>query len=179
MEYFADVDYWRVEDLFSNINPSDILLNEHEKKRLLSLFIADMSVEYDAKKLFNFITNNLKISQELEHLLKPWQYEELKHADAFRKIIIIIYQIDEQMLLNDLQKRTCNFKPYENILDDEFKICVLLAYDECSTTIAYRKDSFYQHMGPDAFKKWHRFVIADEARHLKNAVPHIPQQNHE
>ena len=129
-----------------------------------------MSVEFDAKNLYQYLASNLKMSFELEQILKPWYYEELKHADAFRRILHIVYGLDEQELLNQLQASVANFCPFESLLDDEFKICVLLAYDECSTTIAYRKDSFYERMGPVAFKKWHRLVIADEARHLKNAV---------
>lgn len=170
MDYQAKVDYWRVDDLFKDVNPNDIVISPNERARLHNLFMADMEVEIDSKNLYDTLYANQLVSKELDNFLKPWLYEELKHADAFRKILSLIYHLDESQLYKSMTNHSCDFKPFENLLEDEFKLCVLFAYDECATTIAYRKDSFYQHLGPKAFCTWQRLVIADEARHLKNAV---------
>ena len=41
MDFIAEVDYWRVDDLFSNIHTQDILLSHEEKQSLKPLFISD------------------------------------------------------------------------------------------------------------------------------------------
>ena len=170
MGYLADVNYWRVDELFMNILPQAIHIDDHQRQSLKTLFLADMSVEFDAKNLYDFLHVNHLVSEELEAFLKPWLYEELKHADAFRRILSLTHALDEVELLAGLHQRTADFSAFENLLEDEFKFCVLMAYDECSTTIAYRKDTFYKKLGPIEFVKWHKLVIEDEARHLKNAV---------
>jgi rubrerythrin len=170
MDYTAQVDFWRVDDLFMSVRPDDIILEPQQKQKLRALFLSDMGVESDAKNLYEFLHAHHLVSVELERFLKPWLYEELKHADAFRRILSLTHALDEHELLDSLQQRTYEFNSFGHLLEDEFKLCVLMAYDECSTIMAYRKDSFYQNLGPKEFIQWHKLVIADEARHLRNAV---------
>ncbi|MFL5629614.1 MAG: hypothetical protein ACJ788_28920 [Ktedonobacteraceae bacterium] len=59
----------------------------------------------------------------------------------------------------------------EEFITDEFKLCLILAYDELATTRSYGEDvPFYKSLGPNAFNDWIKFVRADEALHYLNSI---------
>lgn len=159
---------WSAEELFSGLNRHEI--QDDDLINYKPFLMADYLVEADAENLYLELTRFHPISAEFKKFLDPWHQEELNHARGFKRILNILYDLDEETLNLAHQARSSDFSHLQTYLNDEFKLAVLLAYDEYCSTVAYRKDVFYQNLGPEAFKKWIQWVIKDEARHFMNAV---------
>jgi hypothetical protein len=70
-----------------------------------------------------------------------------------------------------VKTREADFSPLESYLVDEFSVCVVIAYDEVSTTKAYKMDfNLYRSLGIPNLYSWIKQVTGDEARHFFNIV---------
>ena len=161
---------WCALALFDSLDKNKIKIDTQFKNNYRKFLICDLQAESDATNLYKKLTENKFYSQEFFSFITVWYRDELNHAAGFRKILHLLYGDDEEDLVRLMSKRKANFEELEHFLDDEFKLCVLFAYDECASTMTYKKDNFYHTLGLSEFSEWIKRLVRDEARHFINAV---------
>lgn len=161
---------WSAMDLFSTVNAEDIRVDEVKKNEYRPFIMADLCVESDASNLYRELVEHHTLSKEFRQFLEPWHQEEINHATGFCRIMNLLFGMDDAQLIREVTLRKADFSRLESVLDDEFKLAIMLAYDECASTMSYKQDTFYQSLGPVEFNQWITLVIKDEARHFMNAV---------
>lgn len=132
----------------------------------------NMISEFDAENFCIYLeTENLNLSPEFKAFEFVWRRDEYNHYIGFQHIYSTLYDKPKEEIINSLSNRTVNFQPIREMLEDEFKICLLLAYDEIATTKSYVSDyDFYASFGHSSFLKWIKLVARDEAYHFNNCM---------
>ena len=92
------------------------------------------------------------------------------YPPEIRKVIHLLFGDCEDDLQSTMRARKADFLGLRHFFEDEFKLCVLFAYDEHASTMTYRKDTFYKSFGPSEFIEWITRLTGDEARHFGNVV---------
>ena len=84
----------------------------------------------------------------------------------------------EEVSHQKMLERTADFSPIEGYLQDEFTICMVLAYDELVTANSCRMDfPLFGAFGDARFLRWIRLVARDEAFHFLNILDVIRRQH--
>jgi hypothetical protein len=102
-----------------------------------------------------------------EHL---WLSDELNHYAGFRYLfgLIIGEPVDNKV---EKQSYVPNFSNLFSFFQDEFHLCLLLAYDEIVTTRLYIEEyPLYDEAGDPFISRWIRYVARDEAYHFGNLL---------
>ena len=109
--------------------------------------------------------------------LDLWFLDEKNHADGFIELNRLLFNSDEETLLENVKSRGSDFEPFEEILSNELSLLTAFAYDEYISVNTYKKDTFYSQFGHSGFDTWISNLIADEATHFANAIK-LLRSNH-
>jgi hypothetical protein len=171
---------WNALELLSDIGADDIKISQAEKDEVEPYIWKDLTSEYDAEHFCIMLEESgLAFSDEFISFEKVWRRDEYNHYLGFRRIYSLFYGESEAGITSRLQARVPDFSSLQDYFRDEFKLCLLLAYDEHVTTRAFNEDiPFYKTLGPDAFNQWIRLVKGDEAMHYMNAL-RVAQTRHQ
>lgn len=167
-----DLDDVLPESLVAPSGAGPVASHEHEPR-----VFQDLVAEYDARLLeAELLTRATGLSVPFREFLSAWAADEKKHTDALDRLYRGAFDADREPLLGRLRARRGDFAPLASFLDDEFKLGVMLAYDEAMSTHGYGADiAFYESLGrsdaqSSAFAQVLRELKNDEATHYKNAV---------
>lgn len=170
---------WDALELFKNITPQTILLSEKDKMGLKDFLWSDLCAEYDSVNLYKeFLASKYRYSQEFLSFIDVWHKDESNHANGFCKIYHLLYGDEEKDIWARLEDRQPDFSGLESFFQDEFKLCVLFAYDEYASSQTYQKDKFYDTFGAPVFNEWIRNLVKDEAMHFGNLIRLIHHKHH-
>lgn len=136
-------------------------------------FWHDLCAEWDAHNLSQALHRRharQPFSPEFMRFHDAWYRDEQTHATGFLRLLTWISGEAAEDLVQRVQSRPTDFQVLEAFFADEFKLCVLFAYDEYATLQTFRKDTFYADFGAPCFVEWIRRVRADEAVHFGNVV---------
>lgn len=162
---------WSATKLFETLLPGSIFVQEDKKPYFKEFFWHDLCSEFDSKHLYEeLLKRKQSFSDEFWLFIEAWYRDEVNHAKGFGRIFTILFGESEESLADRLSQRPVDFSGFDEFFDDEFKLCVLFAYDEYATVLTYQKDSFYGQFGHAAFLEWIRRVRADETLHFINIV---------
>ena len=163
---------WSSLNLIGHIGKNAIELQTETIKQFQQTFWDNLCSEYDAENFCLFLEKyDVQLSPEFKAFEFVWRRDEYNHYLGFRHIYSIFYGMSLEAIDSDLKQRPVNFRPILSMLGDEFKICLLLAYDEIATTKSYAADyDFYESFGPEGFLKWIKLVTRDEAYHFNNCM---------
>lgn len=163
---------WDSEGLLKSIALNKIHLTAAEKKVYEQMFWHSICTEYDSQNFYkNLIKSKLAITIEFKEFLKIWLRDEINHANGFKLLYGLIYNRDEESINDELESRVIDFSCIDSFFKDEFKLCLLLAYDEIVTTHVYsRSIKFYDSLGPKELGIWIRQIKRDEALHFSNLI---------
>lgn len=110
-------------------------------------------------------------STEFEVFLSRWIEDERRHAASFLKLYSELYSVPYDLINQMLAQRIVNFDPIASFLEDEFSVCVLIAYDEIATVMSYQQDvAFYDLLDKRTHGKLIRNVIKDEGQHFSSIL---------
>jgi len=161
---------WCSRSLFHEISSSG-WTNPGIDPRYQDFFLADLAAEYDAINLYQHLyPARHDFSPYFVQYLDFWFSDERNHADGFFELNRLIFDIEEDQLIDRLKARTGNFDEIQCIADTEFKLLLLFAYDEYISVQTYKKDTFYRDFGHPAFNIWIKKLISDEAIRFGNAI---------
>ncbi len=163
---------WNSLELLLPVRMEDVVLSPEELREAEPQLWKDICAEYDAEHLCIMLEeSNLSFSDEFVSFEKVWRRDEYNHYLGFRRIYSLFYGVDELAIVRRLEQRKADFSTIRDYFTDEFKLCLLLAYDELVTVRAFNEDiPFYRALGPAVFNEWIRLVKADEALHYMNAL---------
>lgn len=163
---------WDSASLIGHLKRSDILQNDTNIEDLRKLFWKDLCSEYDAENFCKYLENShINLSDDFKSFEFVWRRDEFNHYLGFRHIYSICFGVSKEEISNKVIKRSVDFEPILGLLEDEFKICLLLAYDEIATTKAYSTDfDKYKTLGHKNFLTWIKRVTRDESYHFHNCM---------
>ncbi len=163
---------WSSSQLIGALDKGNVSLSDEVLSDQKSTFWDNLCSEYDAENFCLFLEKNkIKLSSDFKAFEFVWRRDEFNHHIGFRHIYSILYDTQVSSIDEQLKQRSVNFTPIEVMLEDEFKICLVLAYDEIATTKSYALDyDFYKSFGHDGFLKWIKLVTRDEAYHFNNCM---------
>lgn len=176
--YPADTDFqpksipWSTHELIGQFRRNDILLDNETIAEVKDGLWNDLCSEYDADNFCNYLKESgIRLSADFKSFEYVWRRDELNHYLGFRHIYSLLYDTPENDIIREVESRPVNFDPIRPMLEDEFKICLLIAYDEIATTKNYSSEyEFYDSFGPRNFLRWIKNVTRDEAYHFNNCM---------
>ncbi len=154
------------------VTPDEIQCTAEEALSVEPRLWMDLVAEYDARLLqAELLRRGTHYSVEFHAFLDAWALDEEKHAEGLMKLYSLVCREPLDSVQERLALRCGDFEGLEPILDDEFQLAVLFAYDEAMSTRGYSDDiPFYGSLGPPAFRELLHHLKNDEAVHYANAV---------
>jgi hypothetical protein len=162
---------WDARSLLQQIDASAVSLEPTQREHLKEFLWYDLCAEADAENLYRVIGERRpSYSQPFLTFLATWYEDEKNHAAGFSYLNSLLFGLDESELMKRVRDRRSDFSGLGEFLADEFKLCVLFAYDEFASVMTYQKDIFYKELGSPLFVEWITRVRSDEALHFGNVV---------
>jgi hypothetical protein len=149
--------------LLDGITRKDLEVTDKLLEQSRDIIWSDLSSEYDAEHFSDFLSQSgLPFTPEFEAFKTGWRRDELNHYLGFRQIYSILYDKSPNSIDQAMAAHQPNFAPIQEFLEDEFRICVLIAYDELATTRTYAQDiALYKSFGSMPLANWIKFVTKD------------------
>jgi hypothetical protein len=171
---------WDSNLLIGNLFRKDVELTDKVLENLKTTFWDNLCSEFDADNFCIFLKEEeFALSDDFKAFEYVWRRDEYNHYLGFRHFYSILYDIPVHDIIAKLNERVVDFNPIKNLLEDEFRICLLLAYDEIATTKSYALDyDFYNSLGHQNFLKWIKLVTRDEAYHFNNCMELIGKNHY-
>jgi len=144
-----------------------------ELERMEPFIWRDLCSESDSYNFLNWLRASGPggYSPEFEVFLSQWIKDEQSHAASFVKLYSELYHVPYDVIAQKLAERPVNFSQIAPFLEDEFSICVLIAYDEIATVVSYQLDvAFYDLLDKKIHGKLIRSIIKDEGRHFSSIL---------
>jgi len=171
---------WDSGRLIGHLDKSKIVLSDDVIAANKPVFWDNLCSEYDAEHFCLYLKQEgFGLSPDFKAFEYVWRRDEYNHYLGFQHIYCTLYDTTVQEVQDRLHQRSTNFEPIRNLLEDEFKTCLLLAYDEIATTKSYAADyDFYRSFGHRNFLKWIKLVTRDEAYHFNNCMEVIGKNHY-
>ncbi|MBI3555805.1 MAG: hypothetical protein HY074_06055, partial [Deltaproteobacteria bacterium] len=170
---------WSSKELLSSLSACCLHIDATLKDNYECILWNDLCSEYDSRNLclrLQFSRNSY--SEAFNSLLELWAADESNHAEGFKIIYAAVYGCEEGDIDARLRGRKVDFSVIEEFIGDEFKLCLLLAYDELATTYSYHGDiPLYRSLGHAPLEGWIRRVKLDEALHFYNLLQVIKNKH--
>ena len=99
-----------------------------------NLFFFDLVTEHDSQNFSSYLgllrEEGVQFSAEFDAFEAAWRQDEWNHYLGYRRLYTICSGRDEDDVHRETIGRKADFQPMAPLLDEEFKICLVLAYDE-------------------------------------------------
>ncbi|RCL24830.1 hypothetical protein C6A77_15215 [Pseudomonas sp. AFG_SD02_1510_Pfu_092] len=164
---------WSSVDLLKNLSPQTIVGCKKKIEARQQHFWHDMSSEFDSKHFLNYLMKrtDLNLSDEFLEFVCLWHLDEQNHYRGLRKINSVLYNQSENLIDQRIKSRKPDFGSVSTFLRDEFTILLSIAFDEITSTRAYKQDfDLFDSLGPCCLSTWIRYAARDEAAHYGNAM---------
>ncbi|QXI32220.1 MULTISPECIES: hypothetical protein [Pseudomonas] len=171
---------WSSVDLLKDLTSESITGSQEVIKSRQEHFWHDMSSEFDSKHFLIYLINrsDLKLSDDFLEFVCLWHLDEQNHYRGLRKINSVLYGFLEDDIDRAIKSRQPEFDSISSFMADEFTILVSIAFDEITSTRAYKQDfKLFDSLGPDCLSEWIRNAAKDEAAHYGNAIK-LLKKNH-
>ncbi len=130
-----------------------------------------LASEYDARHLSAYLRRQaVPLSPAFWALEAAWAADEQNHFDGLCWLYRRLYEVSAAEVTSRLAQRQPDFAPLSSLLSEEFRLCVVLAFDELASARAYARDiASYASLGAPAVALL-RKLARDEMLHCRNAV---------
>ena len=138
---------------------------------LEAILAADVESEYDARFLAAHLRRRLpSMSPAFRRALETWERDEELHYTGFAVIYRAAFDRSIAAHAERMAARAdgVDFEPLGHLIEDEFAVLCLLAYDELATVRAYRAHRDDYPLLGEAATQFVAEVTADEGRHAAN-----------
>ena len=163
---------WSAEELLRGVRPQDVTCTPAAAREHEARIWIDLVAEYDARILQReLLSRDADFTPEFLSFLDAWAKDEEHHAAGLLRLYSLVTGEAEASVAHRLDERRGDFVARGGWLADEFKLAVLVAYDEAMSTHGYGGDiPFYSSLGPPQFGALLRELKNDEAMHYRNAL---------
>jgi hypothetical protein len=162
---------WNSAKVLRGLTKDDVCLSREEVANRKEFLWNAMLTEYDARNLARYLTTRaIRSSPEFLLFKRAWSHDEWNHYLGFRQVYSMLYDEPEDKITEQLEMDSGNFELIAEFLDDEFKVCLVLAYDEIATFKSYLAEfPFYKALDMKVFR-WFQRVTKDELNHFLNCM---------
>jgi hypothetical protein len=170
---------WQSHEVLSDIGSTLVFNDESERVlresrpryNLKSLLWHEICSEYDARRLSQCLFSGIKyLSPEFLAFRKCWLADESNHFDGFSILYSALFGEAIESIVEKIQGRPIDLTRLD-FINDEFSVCVLLAYDELVTAQAFKVEfPIYDSLNSSGVSDWIRLVQSDEIYHGVGAV---------
>lgn len=162
---------WSSKELLNNLSLSCFSnLNSTTKDAIHDEMWRNVIAEHDSINLSQRLRQLNIYTPQFLSFEKIWVQDEINHYLGLRKIYCTIYDLNETDIHNKIASRTADFNDLEDMLLDEFALCVCFAYDELASTRGYSEAfPLYDSFNIPEVSKWIRYASRDEWYHCLNA----------
>jgi hypothetical protein len=172
---------WNSADFLGDVQMSD-LRKSNRMEHVEELFLFDMNTEYDAMNLLRHLRSKAaggsRFSADFWAFVDAWQADEWNHYVGYRHLYSLCTGRSTDDIHAQVQARPVDFRPVESFLDDEFKICLVIAYDEMFTIWSCKQDyDLFDTFEKPRASRWIRRVARDESFHFQNALEVVRRQH--
>ncbi len=122
---------WNSLAILERIDPQALKVPDKLLQEVHDIILGDLYAEHDAENFCKYLQ-----PPEFKEMEKLWRRDEFNHYLGFRQIYSLLYHKSFREIEWQLAACEPNFIPIKEFLQDEFSICVVLAYDELATTRA-------------------------------------------
>ncbi|MBF8743564.1 hypothetical protein [Pseudomonas guariconensis] len=164
---------WSSVELLKDLTPDTITGCRKRINIRQRNFWHDMSSEFDSRHFLTYLLRreDLFLSDEFLEFFCLWHLDEQNHYRGLRKINSVLYAQSEEHIDQKIKSRKPDFELISPFLRDEFTILLSIAFDEITSTRAYKQDfELYDSLGPHCLSTWIRHAARDEAAHYGNAI---------
>ncbi|MDF5953342.1 hypothetical protein P4193_25220 [Pseudomonas aeruginosa] len=101
-----------------------------------------MSSEFDSINFLRYLfgRRDIQFSNEFIEFVCLWHLDEQNHYRGLRKINSVLYSMPEDMIDREIRSNSPDFSHIEDFMKDEFTILLSIAFDEVTSTRAYKQD---------------------------------------
>jgi hypothetical protein len=158
--------------VLQGLGRGDISLNLEQVRDRKDFLWNAMLTEYDAKNLNRYLAiKDENFSLEFDRFKLAWSRDEWNHYLGFGLVYSVLYSEPEGEIARQLEIESADFDPIAGFFEDEFSICLLLAYDEIATFKSYLAEfPFYRAFGDARVFRWFQRVTNDELNHFLNSL---------
>lgn len=171
---------WSSLELLKGLSIEQIKSNPSKLEERRPFFWHDMSSEFDSINFLRYLfcRRDIQFSNEFIEFVCLWHLDEQNHYRGLRKINSVLYSMPEDMIDREIRSNSPDFSHIEDFMKDEFTILLSIAFDEVTSTRAYKQDvSFFDSFENESLSTWIRYAARDEAAHYGNAMK-ILRLNH-
>jgi hypothetical protein len=167
---------WNALDLLAPLTPAEFArMTADQRAEEEPMFWESVCSEYDAENMCLELERRRDAgevySPEFWSFEAVWRRDEMNQYIGFRRLYALIYGRFEADIAAEMAERAADFSAFGEFLTDEFKLCLMLAYDELATTRSYAGDvPFFRSLGHPALATFIERVRGDEAMHYLNAL---------
>jgi hypothetical protein len=139
---------------------------------LKDLLWHEICSEYDARRFAHYFhSSKIELSTEFLRFERSWLGDEENHYRGFLNIYSTLFKVPSAKLTSLVRVRRSGFSQITHFVQDEFHLCILLAYDEIVTGNGYATDfPIYDALGDPTLSTWIRTVCREEVHHFRNAI---------
>lgn len=158
--------------VLENFTFPNVHLSDAKRLEWKDVLFDSIITEYDARRLYwHLKTEYPTYFSTLTDVLNPWLRDEIDHAYGFCLIYSSYTGIPLDQVVLEAEIRQPDFNTISPIIEDPFKLLVLLAYDEIITTHVYHRSIIkYDQLNCDKLSTWIRKAKKDEAAHFFSFV---------
>lgn len=165
--------------LIEEFAPQYLKVTDKLLEEIHDIIWGDLCAEHDAENFCKYLQQSgMSFTLEFKEMEKLWRRDEFNHYLGFRQLYSLLYHKSFEEIERELATCEPDFIPIKEFLQDEFSICVVLAYDELATTRSYCQDfDFYKLLGSRPIVNWIKYVAKEEAFHYGNALEIIARRH--
>ncbi len=154
--------------LLENFRFPDTKLSDIERTEWKEVLFDSIITEYDARRLYWHLKTKYPIYfPSLVGVLNPWLRDEIDHAYGFALIYSSFTGIPLDQVTLEAEIRNHDFSVISPIINDTFKLLIMLAYDEIITTHVYHRSiEKYDKLESPQLSNWIRKTKKDEIDHF-------------
>jgi hypothetical protein len=171
-DFIPKVHRWDPQSFLSRFSSPLVTLTRNIVAERASHFWISALTEYHAEHLYRKLEQSrISFSPEFLAFERVWRHDEYQHYLGFRSIYSLVSDKPIEEIAATIEATPADFSSINHFLDDEFKICLVLAYDEIATTKYYADElPAYAKFGDPSFRDWMKNVVLDEFCHFQNCV---------
>jgi hypothetical protein len=158
--------------VLANFKFPEAHLSDAQRLEWKDVLFDSIITEYDARRLYwHLKIQNPTYFSALTDVLNPWLRDEIDHAYGFSVIYSAYTGIPLDQVVLEAEIRQPDFSIINSIIDDAFKLLVMLAYDEIITTHVYHRSIIkYDQFNCGQLSTWIRKTKKDETAHFFSFV---------
>ncbi|MEN1597393.1 hypothetical protein AAIG97_20720, partial [Pseudomonas aeruginosa] len=151
---------WSSLELLKGLSIEQIKSNPSKLEERRPFFWHDMSSEFDSINFLRYLfgRRDIQFSNEFIEFVCLWHLDEQNHYRGLRKINSVLYSMPEDMIDREIRSNSPDFSHIEDFMKDEFTILLSIAFDEVTSTRAYKQDvSFFDSFENESLSTWIRY----------------------